>query len=107
LAVTMACHFARQVALGLQHACDKGMVHRDIKPQNLIVTRKGQVKILDFGLARLARDIEQNGEPGKQPKHAATAPNLIMGTPDYLSPEQAKNSHKVDIRSDLDLQAML
>jgi len=100
LAVTMACHFARQVAQGLQHACDKGMVHRDIKPQNLMVTRKGQVKILDFGLARLARDIETNGEPGK-PRHAATAPNLIMGTPDYLSPEQAKNSSKVDIRADL------
>ncbi|MFO0803223.1 MAG: protein kinase [Gemmataceae bacterium] len=101
LAATMASHFARQVAQGLQHAADKGMVHRDIKPQNLIVTRKGQVKILDFGLARLARDIETDGEPGKKPKHAATAPNLIMGTPDYLSPEQAKNSHKVDIRSDL------
>ena len=58
LAVTMACHFARQVALGLQHASEKGMVHRDIKPQNLMVTRKGQVKILDFGLARLARSAE-------------------------------------------------
>lgn len=100
LAVTMACHFARQVAIGLQHAADKGMVHRDIKPQNLIVTRKGQVKILDFGLARLHREIEPGAVAGK-PLPGGTSPNFIMGTPDYLSPEQAKNSSAVDIRSDL------
>lgn len=100
LSVTMACHFARQVALGLQHAADKGMVHRDIKPQNLIVTRKGQVKILDFGLARLHREMDAAAIPGK-PMPGATSPNFIMGTPDYISPEQAKNSSAVDIRSDL------
>ncbi|HXD89169.1 MAG TPA: protein kinase, partial [Urbifossiella sp.] len=94
LAVTLACHFARQTALGLQHAFEKGMVHRDIKPQNLMVTRKGQVKILDFGLARLALDAEA----GKPP---STSPSLLLGTPDFLSPEQARNPHDVDIRSDL------
>ncbi|HEY3790167.1 MAG TPA: protein kinase, partial [Urbifossiella sp.] len=98
LAPTMASHFARQVALGLQHAFEKGMVHRDIKPQNLMVTRKGQVKILDFGLARLGLDAEGTVVSRNPP---ATAADLIMGTPDYLSPEQAKNSHTVDIRSDL------
>jgi putative intracellular protease/amidase/predicted Ser/Thr protein kinase len=96
LAVTMAAQLARQTALGLQHAHEKDMVHRDIKPQNLMVSRKGQVKILDFGLAKFARDADADGA-----KAQATAANLLMGTPEYLSPEQAKNSHNVDSRSDI------
>jgi serine/threonine-protein kinase len=109
LPVQMACAFARQAALGLQHAADKGMVHRDIKPQNLMATRKGQVKILDFGLARFASGDHEKTLPGGRPafgagKQAAggvTNPNFVMGTPDYLSPEQASDSHNVDHRSDI------
>jgi serine/threonine protein kinase/putative intracellular protease/amidase len=109
LPVNLACNFVRQAALGLKHAADKGMVHRDIKPQNLMVTRKGRVKILDFGLARFASSDESDapadrpefGEARKQADDGVTNPNLLMGTPDYLSPEQAKNSHTVDARSDL------
>jgi serine/threonine protein kinase/putative intracellular protease/amidase len=96
MAVATACHLIRQAALGLQHAHEKGLVHRDIKPNNLVVTRKGQLKILDFGLARLT---DPDG-----PAHSTaglTAPSLVMGTPDFLSPEQARDARKADIRSDL------
>jgi serine/threonine-protein kinase len=110
LAVPVACSFARQAALGLQHAAERGLTHRDIKPQNLMVTRKGKVKVLDFGLARFVRndDGEEAPAPGRVPFGAGrpvsdplTNPNLVMGTPDYLSPEQARNSHTVDHRSDI------
>jgi serine/threonine protein kinase len=93
---TLACQFIRHAALGLHHAHAQGMIHRDIKPHNLIVTRKGHVKILDFGLARLVQNDASESEVG-----GVTAPNLVVGTPDYLAPEQARNSHDVDKRSDL------
>lgn len=98
-----ACDFIRQAALGLQCASDMGMVHRDIKPANLLLHRSGNlgvVKILDFGLARLHEPkpelIAQSGQDS-----IPAAEQAVMGTPDYLSPEQAKNLHDVDIRSDL------
>jgi serine/threonine protein kinase/putative intracellular protease/amidase len=112
--VQLAAAFTRQAALGLQHAHEKGMVHRDIKPQNMMVTRKGQVKVMDFGLARFVHTDDEDGAAGRTapggrlPFGAGrpvadplTNPNLLMGTPDYLSPEQAKNSHAVDSRSDI------
>ncbi|WP_439627052.1 protein kinase domain-containing protein [Gemmata sp.] len=112
--VQLAAAFTRQAALGLQHAHEKGMVHRDIKPQNMMVTRKGQVKVMDFGLARFVHTDDGDGAAastapgGRLPFGAGrpvadplTNPNLLMGTPDYLSPEQAKNSHAVDSRSDI------
>ncbi len=105
LAIPQACQFVRQAAQGLQHAYQQGMVHRDIKPQNLMVTRKGHVKVLDFGLARFARDAADNPPPGSgesaaHPPTAVTGMNMIMGTPDYLSPEQARCA-AVDIRADV------
>lgn len=108
LPIALAAQFARQAAQGLQHAAEKGMVHRDIKPQNLMITRKGQVKVMDFGLARLAQGDEPAAPSGRVPfgagkpvADAMTNPNLLLGTPDYLSPEQARNSHLVDARSDV------
>ncbi len=93
LPVAYACHFARQVALGLQHAHERGMVHRDIKPQNLILSLKNQIKILDFGLAKVVS--ERNTEKG------LTESGAYMGTPDYCAPEQAEDASKADIRADL------
>lgn len=103
LPVGQACDFIRQAALGLQCAANLGMVHRDIKPANLLLQRAGNqyvVKILDFGLARLHEPPTEVRQSAGQDSIPA-AEQAVMGTPDYLSPEQAKNLHNVDIRSDL------
>lgn len=103
--VAHACHYARQAALGLQHAFERGMVHRDIKPQNLMVTPQGQIKILDFGLARFAR--ESNAEPpieasqSKAASSSLTGAGAFLGTPDYMAPEQAHDPRRADIRADI------
>lgn len=93
LPIRNACHYIRQAALGLQHAFEKGMVHRDIKPHNLMLTRQGVVKILDFGLARF---MSEGG-----PRADLTAINAIIGTPDYIAPEQANDTRTADIRADI------
>ena len=93
LPVANACHYMRQAALGLQHAHERAMVHRDIKPQNLMLMPKGQVKILDFGLAKIVR--ERSTDKG------LTASDAYMGTPDFCAPEQATDARTADIRADL------
>jgi serine/threonine-protein kinase len=120
--VPLACEIVRQAAMGLQHALDKGMVHRDIKPGNLMVSaqhtpgsgvfvhpeRRGPnlpgwptapfVKILDFGVARL-REFGPDGEPLKM--QTLTQEGCVVGTPEFMAPEQACDSRNVDIRSDI------
>lgn len=96
LPVATARDYIRQAALGLQHAGERGLVHRDIKPHNLLLTTKGVVKILDMGLARIARP-EGDEESGS----SLTRQGTVMGTYDYIAPEQAMDSHSVDIRADL------
>src|SRR5713226_9511767 len=99
LPVGQACDFIRQVANGLQFALENHMVHRDIKPANLLVQRAAGsardtqcvVKILDFGLARLHQRNPED-EPG--PNTILTKENTVMGTPDFLSPEHARDVHK-------------
>jgi serine/threonine protein kinase len=106
LPVSQACDFVRQIADGLQYAFEMGLVHRDIKPANVLVQRRVRdgrvrhlVKISDFGLARLytAGPNARAANPGT----ITIGENAVMGTPDYVSPEQARNLHAVDIRSDL------
>src|SRR5262249_41980004 len=108
LPVTEACAYVRQAALGLQHAHEQGMVHRDIKPHNLMRTPGGQVKILDFGLARFASEAAPPGAllagppAGEAPPAASlTQTGTMMGTPEYIAPEQARDAHAADIRADL------
>src|SRR5207253_4186002 len=93
LPVAEACEYARQAALGLQHAHEHGLVHRDLKPHNLMLTPRGIVKILDFGLAKVMS--EQRTTVG------LTNVNALMGTPQYVAPEQARDSHGADIRADI------
>jgi hypothetical protein len=93
LPVAEACEVVRQAALGLQHAHERGLVHRDLKPGNLMVMPEGQTKILDFGLAQFVR---QRQEPG-----ALTPEGALVGTPANLAPEQALDPRGADIRADL------
>jgi WD40 repeat protein len=94
LPVAEACDYIRQAARGLQHAHERGMVHRDVKPHNLICTPGGVIKILDFGLARLAS--EAGSSQGDE-----TGTGVVLGTVDYMAPEQADSAHDADIRSDI------
>jgi serine/threonine-protein kinase len=130
LSVPHACDYIRQAANGLQHAFEFGMVHRDIKPSNLLVTRPsnpvnryrgpksrdsdkhlkpgdtplpvprgnagGVVKILDLGLVRFSESLDDHDT-----LTALTMQGSVIGTPDYIAPEQARDASKVDIRADL------
>jgi tRNA A-37 threonylcarbamoyl transferase component Bud32 len=107
LAVPQACAYMRQVAIGLQHAFEQSLVHRDIKPANLMVTwpdaRPGEappdgagiVKILDMGVARL-----YNQAPGES-LTTLTQGGVVIGTADFIAPEQLEDPHGADIRADL------
>jgi tRNA A-37 threonylcarbamoyl transferase component Bud32 len=114
LSVQRACDYACQVARGLEHAHQKGMVHRDVKPHNLILTPQGQVKILDFGLARLVSEMSRLGAPPEEritttpaspeasaPGVALTEAGDVLGTADHMAPEQVRDSHGADIRADV------
>lgn len=89
-----AVNYIRQAADGLSHAHQAGMAHRDIKPGNLLVTADDTVKILDMGLARFFDDPETESL-------TVTHDEKVLGTADYLAPEQALDSHKVDARADI------
>src|SRR5260370_2315097 len=91
---TRAAHYMRQAAIGLQHAHQTaGLVHRDVKPGNILVDRSGIVKVLDMGLARFFHD-EDDVLTKKYDES-------VLGTADYLAPEQALDSHGGDIRADI------
>ncbi len=85
--------YMAQAAHGLQHAHDVGLIHRDVKPANLLINSKGQIKLLDLGLALFADE--------EQASLTMDFNDKVLGTADYLAPEQALNSHQVDHRADL------
>lgn len=126
--IRQACNWIRQASRGLQHAWDHGMAHRDIKPANLMVTPdqatpEGRLRILDFGLSRLvaipdpesaspnSHDLPPNSSPFALPSPETdvswdsiggrTETGLVLGTPDYIAPEQIVSSGEVDIRADI------
>jgi len=80
---------ARQVAVALDHAWQRGVIHRDIKPGNILIDEAGNVKLTDMGLAKGPADL------------TLTRDGATVGTPQYISPEQARNPHDVDVRTDL------
>ncbi len=87
-----ACELVRQAALGLQYANANGLVHRDIKPSNIMLSRDGNVKLLDLGLARFSTEplVEE-----------VTGAGQAMGTADYIAPEQVSDSRSADVRADI------
>jgi formylglycine-generating enzyme required for sulfatase activity/serine/threonine protein kinase len=96
LPVANACSYVHQAVLGLQHAHERGMVHRDVKPSNLMLARAGTkavVKVLDFGLAKVTSEGQSEG--------GLTREGQMLGTPDYIAPEQIRDAQSADIRADI------
>src|SRR5262249_1343191 len=89
--------FSLQAADALAAAHERGIIHRDIKSNNIIITPRGQVKVLDFGLARL---MDGSVQEVSRAESELTGTGAIIGTPNYMSPEQARGE-RVDHRSDI------
>ncbi len=87
-----------QVCDALQYAHEQGIVHRDIKPENILLTKEGRVKIADFGLAKIARQIDDQGGVAERP---LTGTRQVVGTPHYMAPEQVEHPTEVDHRADI------
>lgn len=94
MAIDRACHYVAQTLQGLDHAFRVGVIHRDIKPGNVLVDRTGSAKILDMGLARFYHSDDDMLTKKYDEKS-------VLGTADYVAPEQTINSHDVDVRADI------
>jgi eukaryotic-like serine/threonine-protein kinase len=96
-----ATEYAVQITRGLAAAHERGIVHRDVKPENLFVTKDGRIKILDFGLAKLVQREQRDSSPSELPTQSAgTEPGVVLGTLGYMSPEQVRGKAS-DARSDI------
>jgi len=93
LGLAEAISYTFQVAEALAHAASRQVVHRDVKPSNILIMPEGQVKLIDMGLARLQRLDQQAAD--------LTASGVTLGTFDYISPEQARDPRNADVRSDI------
>lgn len=93
LSVPLALELTRQAALGLEYAHEHGVIHRDVKPQNFLVNKQGQLKVTDLGLALFQVDVPV--------RHTKDGENSVVGTVDFVAPEQAWESSKVDRRADI------
>ncbi len=107
-----AVRIAHQALLGLQHLHENGIVHRDLKPANLMLayppgpaprdsTLSATVKILDMGLARALDEAAGEQVGGPVPDSALTGEGIVLGTPDYMAPEQARDARSADVRADV------
>jgi len=98
LPIEDALRITREIAGALDYAHDAGVIHRDIKPENILLTRRGDALLADFGIARVLSD----GAPDSgAPRAGLTMTGLAVGTPQYMSPEQASGDRMLDARSDL------
>ena len=102
IALEEAVVLGKQIAEGLEYAHDRGIIHRDLKPANIKVTPEGQVKILDFGLAKALEGHKSGSDISTSPTISVMATNagVLLGTAGYMSPEQAKGK-AVDRRADI------
>lgn len=102
LPVAQACDYVRQTALALEHALERGLIHRDVKPGNLFLTAtEGIIKVLDLGLARAITNPIDQAAPNEAAPNEVTPEGMVLGTPDYAAPEQLMAPASVDTRADL------
>ena len=98
LGLATAVNYLIQAAQGLEYAHGQGVVHRDVKPANLLLDKSGKIKILDMGLASLDEAVGEDQSPAEE---TPVRRGQIMGTLDYMAPEQAQNTHTADARADV------
>jgi serine/threonine protein kinase len=99
---TQALGLVPQICDALQYAHEQGVLHRDIKPENILLDARGRVKLADFGIAKLAAEVEAEAKPfGQIDTAGLTQAGVALGTPRYMAPEQANDPQSVDNRADI------